>query len=135
TRHTQPKECAMDRKSASEFPQELLDLFDLYQHGNIDRRAFLDRARIFAVGGMTTTMLFEALRPNYAWAQQVPPDDARIRTERVTVPSPAGHGSIDGLLARPAAGGRFPAVPVVHENRGLKPSSGAVAPRFATGGL
>jgi len=125
----------MDRKSASEFPQELLDLFDLYQHGNIDRRAFLDRARIFAVGGMTTTMLFEALRPNYAWAQQVPPDDARIRTERVTVPSPAGHGSIDGLLARPAAGDRFPAVLVVHENRGLNPYIEDVARRFATEGF
>ncbi len=125
----------MDRKSASEFPQELLDLFDLYQHGNIDRRAFLDRAKIFAVGGMTTAMLFDALRPNYAWAQQVSPDDARIRTERVTVPSPAGHGSIDGLLARPAAGERFPAVLVVHENRGLNPYIEDVARRFATEGF
>lgn len=125
----------MDRKNASEFPQELLDLFDLYQHGNIDRRAFLDRAKVFAVGGMTTAMLFDALRPNYAWAQQVSPTDSRIRTERVTVQSPAGNGSIAGLLARPATGDRFPAVLVVHENRGLNPYIEDVARRFATEGF
>jgi carboxymethylenebutenolidase len=88
----------MERKQAHEFPQELLDLFDLYQHGDIDRRAFLDRAKAFAVGGMTTAMLFEALRPNYAWAQQVAPTDSRIRTERATVPSP--QGKLDRRSAR-----------------------------------
>jgi len=125
----------MDRKNASEFPQELLDLFDLYQHGDIDRRTFLDRAKVFAVGGMTTVMLFETLRPNYAWAQQVAPNDPRIRTERATVPSPQGHGSIAGLLARPASGDRFPAVLVVHENRGLNPYVEDVARRFAAEGF
>jgi carboxymethylenebutenolidase len=125
----------MDRKKASEFPQELLDLFDLYQHGEIDRRAFLDRAKVFAVGGVTTGMLFEALRPNYAWAQQVPASDPRIRTERATVPSPQGNGSISGLLARPASGDRFPSVLVVHENRGLNPYIEDVARRFATEGF
>jgi carboxymethylenebutenolidase len=125
----------MSRRKAHEFPQELLDLFDLYQHGDIDRRTFLDRAKVFAVGGLTTAMLFEALRPNYAWAQQVPPTDPRIRTERVTVPSPEGHGSIGGLLARPAQGDRFPAVLVVHENRGLNPYIEDVARRFAAEGF
>ena len=125
----------MERKKATEFPQELLDLFDLYQHGDIDRRTFLDRAKIFTVGGMTTAMLFEALRPNYAWAQQVAPTDPRIRTERVTVQSPQGNGSINGLLARPATGDRFPAVLVVHENRGLNPYIEDVARRFATEGF
>lgn len=125
----------MERRKATEFPQELLDLFDLYQHGDIDRRTFLDRAKTFAVGGMTTAMLFEALRPNYAWAQQVAPDDPRIRTERVTVQSPRGNGSIDGLLARPAQGDRFPAVIVIHENRGLNPYIEDVARRFAVEGF
>ena len=125
----------MERKKATEFPQELLDLFDLYQHGDIDRRTFLDRAKVFAIGGMSTGMLFEALRPNYAWAQQVQPNDARIRAERATVQSPQGHGSTNGLLARPATGARFPAVLVVHENRGLNPYIEDVARRFATEGF
>ena len=125
----------MERRKASEFPQELLDLFDLYQHGDIDRRTFLDRSKVFAVGGLTTAMLFEALRPHYARAQQVPVDDARIRTERATVESPQGNGSIRGLLARPASGDQFPAVLVVHENRGLNPYIEDVARRFAVEGF
>ena len=96
----------MERKKASDFPQELLDLFHLYVHGDIDRRAFLNRAGKFAVGGATATGLLAMLAPNYAWAQQVPKDDKRIRTEYVTVPSPAGNGSIKGYLARPAGAGR-----------------------------
>ncbi len=90
----------MERKQASDFPQELLDIFHLYVHGDIDRRAFFDRAGKFAVGGVTVAGLFEALKPNYAWAQQVAKDDARIRTEYATVPSPQGNGSIKGYLAR-----------------------------------
>ena len=83
----------MDRKKASDFPQELLDLFNGYVHGGIDRRQFLDRAQKFAVGGVTAAALFEMLRPNYAWAKQVPPDDKRIKSETVTVPSPQGNGT------------------------------------------
>jgi carboxymethylenebutenolidase len=122
----------MERKKASDFPQELLDIFHLYVHGDIDRRAFFDRAAKFAVGGVTVAGLFEALRPNYAWAQQVAKDDARIRTEYATVPSPQGNGSIKGYLARPAAAGKYPAVMVVHENRGLNPYVEDVARRLAT---
>ena len=92
----------MERKAASDYPQELLDLFHEYQHGDIDRRTFLDRAGKFAVGGLTVAAIFEGLRPNYAWAQQVPPDDKRIKVGYETVPSPAGNGSIKGYLARPA---------------------------------
>jgi carboxymethylenebutenolidase len=122
----------MERKQASEFPQELLDLFHEYQHGEIDRRAFLTRAQKFAVGGLTVAAIFDSLRPNYAWAQQVPKDDRRIVTEVVTVPSPQGNGSIKGLFARPAnATGKLPAVLVVHENRGLNPYIEDVARRFA----
>ena len=121
----------MERKVASDYPQELLDLFHEYQHGDIDRRTFLDRAGKFAVGGLTVAAIFEGLRPNYAWAQQVPPDDKRIKVGYETVPSPAGNGSIKGYLARPAKSGKHPVVLVIHENRGLNPYIEDVARRLA----
>ena len=101
----------MERKKASDFPQELLNLFGQYVHGRIDRREFLNGAQKFAVGGVTATALFEMLRPNYAWAVQVPEGDRRIKVETATVPSPKGNGSITGYMARPAdATGKLPAV-------------------------
>ena len=123
----------MERKKASDFPRPLLDLFDRYVHGDIDRRAFLDGAKQFAGGGVTATMLWESLRPNYAWAQQVSKDDPRIRTSYETVPSPDGTGSIRGYLVRPTkVSGKLPGVIVVHENRGLNPYIEDVARRLAT---
>lgn len=123
----------MDRKKATEFPQELLNLFDRYIHGEIGRREFLEGAQKFAAGGLTATALWESLRPNYAWAQQVPTDDSRIKTETVTVPSPNGNGNIRCYLVRPAkASGKLPGVLVVHENRGLNPYIEDVARRVAT---
>ena len=122
----------MERKKASDFPQELLNLFDLYVHGNIGRREFMDGAKKFATGRLTVAAIFESLRPNYAWAEQVPKDDSRIKTEYVTVQSPDGNGSIKGYLARPASGGKQPGVLVVHENRGLNPYIEDVARRLAT---
>ena len=121
----------MERKSASDYPQELLDLFHEYQHGDIDRRTFLERATKFAVGGLTVATIFESLRPNYAWAQQVPADDKRIKVGYETVPSPEGNGSIKGYLARPSKNGKQPAVLVIHENRGLNPYIEDVARRLA----
>jgi carboxymethylenebutenolidase len=121
----------MERKAASDYPQELLDLFHEYQHGDIDRRTFLDRAGKFAVGGLTVAAIFEGLKPNYAWAQQVPPDDKRIKVGYEVVQSPAGNGSVKGYLARPAQGKKFPAVLVIHENRGLNPYIEDVARRLA----
>jgi carboxymethylenebutenolidase len=121
----------MERTVASDYPQELLDLFHEYQHGDIDRRTFLDRAGKFAVGGLTVAAIFEGLRPNYALAQQVPPDDKRIKVGYETVPSPAGNGSVKGYLARPAKNGKLPAVLVIHENRGLNPYIEDVARRLA----
>ena len=121
----------MERKAASEYPQELLDLFHEYQHGDISRRTFLDRAGKFAVGGLTVAAIFEGLRPNYAWAQQVPSDDKRIKTGYEVVQSPAGNGSIKGYLARPAQGKKLPVVLVIHENRGLNPYIEDVARRLA----
>lgn len=70
----------MERKKASDFPQEVLNLFDGYVHGRISRRDFLDKAAKYAVGGFTAAAMLESLRPNYALAQQVPKDDARIKT-------------------------------------------------------
>ena len=122
----------MERKKASDFPQELLNLFDLYVHGDIGRRDFLDGAKKFATGGLTVAAIFESLRPNYAWAEQVPKDDSRIKTEYVTVESPEGNGSIKGYLVRPASGGKQPGVLVVHENRGLNPYIEDVARRLGT---
>ncbi len=122
----------MERRKASDYPQELLDIFHEYQHGEIDRRAFLDRAAKFAVGGLTTVAILESLTPNYAWAQQVAKDDARIKTGYETVPSPKGNGTIKGYFATPAnASGKFPAVLVIHENRGLNPYIEDVARRLA----
>jgi len=122
----------MERKTASDYPQELLDLFHLYQHGDLSRRDFLDRARSFATAGVTALALFESLKPNYAWAQQVPKDDPKIKAGYETVPSPNGNGSIKGYFVRPAsASGKLPGVLVVHENRGLNPYIEDVARRFA----
>jgi carboxymethylenebutenolidase len=122
----------MERKKASDFPQELLDLFHEYQHGNISRRSFLDRASKFAVGGLTVAAIFESMKPNYAWAQQVAKDDKRIKTEYATVQTPQGNGTIKGYFAQPATAGKHPAVLVIHENRGLNPYIEDVARRFAT---
>jgi carboxymethylenebutenolidase len=122
----------MERKKASDYPQELLNLFDKYVHGDIARRDFLDGAQKFAVGGVTATAIWEGLRPNYAWATQVPTDDKRLKTERVTVPSPQGLGEIKGYFVRPADAGakKLPGVLVVHENRGLNPYIEDVARRL-----
>lgn len=121
----------MERKVASDYPQELLDLFHEYQHGDINRRIFLERAGKFAVGGLTVAAIFESLTPNYAWAQQVKPDDKRIKVGYEVVQSPAGNGSIKGYLARPAKGKKLPVVLVIHENRGLNPYIEDVARRLA----
>jgi carboxymethylenebutenolidase len=121
-----------ERRKASEFPKEVLSLFDKYVHGVIDRRTFLDRAGKFAVGGLTAAGMLDALRPRYAWARQVPPDDARIRAEYVDYPSPRGSGTMRGLFAQPSEGsGPWPGVLVIHENRGLNPYIEDVVRRFA----
>ncbi|HXW19885.1 MAG TPA: dienelactone hydrolase family protein [Roseiarcus sp.] len=121
----------MERRKASDFPQELLNLFDRYVHGGINRREFLDGAQKFAVGGVTAMALFEMLKPNYAWAVQVPADDKRIVAEYATAPSPQGNGAIKGYLVRPANAAKLPGVLVVHENRGLNPYIEDVARRLA----
>ena len=124
----------MERKSAKDYPQELLDLFHEYQHGDMDRRTFMNSITKFAVGGLTVAAIFESLRPNYAWAQTVDPTDKEIKVGYETVQSPEGNGSIKGYLARPAKGKKFPTVLVIHENRGLNPYIEDVARRLAKQG-
>lgn len=122
----------MERRKASDFPPDVLKLFDGYIHGFIDRRAFLDRAAKYAVGGFSAAAMLEALTPNYALAQQVAKDDSRIKTEYLTYPSPNGSGTMRGYFARPAnPAGKLPGVVVYHENRGLNPYAEDVARRLA----
>src|SRR5690348_16295407 len=112
----------MERKKASDFPPEVIKLFDGYVHGRLSRRGFLDDASKFAVGGFTAAAMIEALRPNGAWANQVPKDDARIRTETVSYATTQGSSKVSGYLVKPAKGpAKLPAVVVSHENRGLNP--------------
>jgi carboxymethylenebutenolidase len=122
----------MNRKTATDFDQELLILFDAYVHGAIDRRGFLERAQRFAVGGITASMLLASLSPDFASAQVVAKDDKRVTTETVEFASPNGSGTLKGYLARPAnAMGTLPGVLVVHENRGLNPHIEDIARRLA----
>jgi len=122
----------MERKSAHDFDQDLLVLFDAYVHGVIDRRAFLDQASKYAVGGVTAAMLLDQLSPKFAEAQVVPRSDARLAAEYAEYDSPNGYGKMRGYFARPAkAAGKLPAILVIHENRGLNPHIEDVARRFA----
>jgi carboxymethylenebutenolidase len=121
----------MERKTAADYPQELLNLFDQYVHGGIDRRGFLERAAKFAVGGVTAGVLLEQLSPVFAM-QQVKADDARVKGEYVSYPSPNGSDKTKGYLVKPAnASGRLPGVIVIHENRGLNPHIEDIARRIA----
>lgn len=124
----------MPQKTAADFDQELLDLFDRYVHGLIDRRGFLDAAAKFAAAGTTAAGLLAALSPRFAEAQKVPADDKRLKTEYLEYSSPAGSGKMRGYLARPAAAGagkKLGAILVIHENRGLNPHIEDVARRLA----
>jgi carboxymethylenebutenolidase len=127
----------MERKTADHFEQELLNIFDQYVHGDIDRRGFLDRAAKFAVGGVTAGMLLDMLNPQFAAAQQVPKDDKRLKTEYLEYPSPQGNtGKTRGYLVRPAnATGKLPAILVIHENRGLNPHIEDIGRRLALDGF
>ena len=125
----------MNRKKASEFDQRLLDLYDDYAHGRIERRDFLKLAVKFTAAGLTAEALLASLTPNYAWAQQVAQEDARLHTEYLDYESPKGGGQMRGYLARPAEPeGKLPAVLVIHENRGLNPYIEDVTRRLGVAG-
>jgi carboxymethylenebutenolidase len=122
----------MERRTADEFDPEVLNLFDQYVHGDIDRRRFLERAAQFAVGGMTAAMLLDALNPKFAEAQQVAQDDKRLRSQWIDYESPQGTGKVRAYLVRPEAVlAKLPGVLVVHENRGLNPHIEDIARRLA----
>ena len=122
----------MERKTAHDFDQELLILFDAYVHGALDRRGFLDKAAKYAIGGVTAAMLLEQLSPKFAEAQVVKPADDRIKAEYLEYSSPAGYGKMRGYFVRPAkAAGKLPAILVIHENRGLNPHIEDIARRLA----
>ena len=124
------------RKKAHEFDQRILEIFDGYVHGKFTKREFITHAGKYAAAGVTGAMILEQLEPNYAWAQQVSPDDPGIETIRIDYPSPNGHGMVNGLFARPAnLQPPLPAVVVVHENRGLNPYIEDVVRRVAKAGF
>jgi carboxymethylenebutenolidase len=119
-------------------PNEAIELYNRYIHGEISRRAFLDGAKRFAIGGLTAAAIVEALMPNYAFGQQVSKTDDRIKATYETVPSPQGNGSIKGYLVRPFSAdtrtdtaAKLPGILVVHENRGLNPHIEDIARRLA----
>ncbi len=123
------------RKKASDFDPRILEIFDGYVHGKMTKRDFIARAGRYAAAGVTGAMILEQLQPNYALAQQVAPDDPAIETMTADYESPEGHGTIRGLMAKPAgATGPLPAVLVVHENRGLNPYIEDVVRRAAKAG-
>jgi len=126
-----------DRKQASDFPPEVLELFDGYVHNALSRRDFLSRAAKYAVGGMTALVMLDSLQPNFAWAEQIATTDARITADYATYSSPKGSGEMRGYLAQPAkikAKAKLPGVVVIHENRGLNPYIEDVTRRLATEG-
>lgn len=126
----------MNRMTAKDFDQDLLDLYDFYAHGKITKREFLDKAGKFAVGGVTAMALLNMLSPNYAMAQQVSFNDPDIVADYITYPSPNGTGDVRGYLVRPSeTTAPLPAVLVIHENRGLNPYIEDVARRVAKAGF
>jgi carboxymethylenebutenolidase len=122
----------MQRKTAHDFDQDLLALFDAYVHGALDRRGFLDRAAKYAVGGVTAAMLLDQLSPKFLDAQVIRPEDPRIKVQHIEYESPKGSGKMRGYLAQPAKpSGKLPGVLVIHENRGLNPHIEDIARRLA----
>ena len=123
----------MPTLTQNEIDQRIYDLYDEYCHGNIDRREFLQRASVLTVGGLA---MAQALLPRYALAQTISFTDPRIKARYLTYPSPGGtSGTMRGYLVQPNATGPFPAVLVIHENRGLNPYIEDVTRRAATEGF
>jgi carboxymethylenebutenolidase len=119
-------------------PQPLIDLYNVYIHGGMSRREFMEGIEKFAIGGLTVAVIADALMPNYALGEVVPKTDARLKIETVTVQSPNGNGTIKGQFARPASAGantKLPGILVVHENRGLNPHIEDIGRRLALEGF
>ncbi|PRY52593.1 carboxymethylenebutenolidase [Arcticibacter pallidicorallinus] len=116
--------------------QEVFDLYDDYAHNRVNRRDFLQRLSLFAVGGLTVTSLMSFLSPDYIDAIQIKKDDSRLQSDSISYNSPKGGGQIKGLLSRPvSAKGKLGGIIVVHENRGLNPHIEDVSRRAALAGF
>ena len=116
--------------------RRVFDLYDEYCHGRIDRREFLSRAAVITVGGVSALWMAQALLPRYAEAQTISFTDARMKGTYIEYPSPGGtSGTMRGYLVQPTGDGPFPAVLVMHENRGLNPHIEDVARRAGVAGF
>ena len=114
----------------------VFDLYDEYCHGQIDRREFLSRAAAITIGGVSALWMAQALMPRYAEAQTISFTDSRLKGTYVEYPSPGGtSGTMRGYLVQPTGDGPFPAVLIIHENRGLNPHIEDVARRAAVAGF
>ncbi len=123
-------------KKPIKLSQDVYDLYDSYAHNRIDRREFIDRLSLYAVGGLTVPALLDYLMPKYQERQQVRAQDPRLKTEEVSYYSAKGGGKITGQLSRPVeAAGKLPGIVVVHENRGLNPHIADVGRRAALAGF
>src|SRR5262245_46906118 len=126
----------MTELTQADIDQRVFELYDEYCHGHIDRREFLERASVLTVGGVSALAMAQALLPRYALAQTISFTDQRIKAKYVTYPSPGGSsGTMRGYLVQPSGQGPYPAVLVIHENRGLNPYIEDVARRAATEGF
>ncbi|HMQ46953.1 MAG TPA: dienelactone hydrolase family protein [Saprospiraceae bacterium] len=116
--------------------QEVFDLYDDYAHNRIDRRSFMDKLSVYAIGGLTVPALLQAVMPDYETKIQVQQNDPRLNSEFVEYDSPNGGGKIKGLLSRPVGNKQaLPGIVVVHENRGLNPHIEDVTRRAALAGF
>src|SRR5689334_17272003 len=130
----QPQE--LGRTAPLTIDQRVYDLYDEYCHGKIDRREFLARASAIVIGGVSALAMAQALFPRYVEAQTISFTDSRIKAKYVDYDSPGGNsGKMRGYLVQPSGEGKFPAVLVVHENRGLNPYVEDVARRAAVAGF
>lgn len=126
----------MKQLTKEDINQEVFDLYDEYAHNKIDRRVFLERLSIYAVGGLTVASLLSFIMPDYETTATIGPDDERLSSEYVTYNSPKGGGEIKGLFSKPdGATGKLPGIVVVHENRGLNPYIEDVGRRCAVAGF
>ncbi|WP_422009200.1 dienelactone hydrolase family protein [Roseivirga pacifica] len=126
----------MKKLKKEEISQEVYDLYDDYAHNKIDRRNFLEKLSIYAVGGITVSSLMSTMLPDYETTRTIKADDERLSSEYITYNSPKGGGEIKGLFSVPEGkDGKLPAIVVVHENRGLNPYIEDVGRRCAVAGF
>ncbi|MEW2922541.1 dienelactone hydrolase family protein [Muricauda sp. ANG21] len=116
--------------------QEVFDLYDAYAHNQLNRREFMEKLSVYAVGGITMASLMSFIMPNYVDTLLVPPNDPRLDSEFITYDSPKGGGEIKGLLSKPKGhDDKLGGIVVVHENRGLNPYIEDVGRRAALAGF